>query len=127
MNKLVKIFNGIFVFSASLVLASCDSSTKLKNCKFIEIEGPVGEFKSDSIGIEGGEVEMLCGDKILDVAWRHFRTRFQIDPKQYKNNLQALEAQVNCFRDEYTKNQEILCNKPGNHKNLAILNFTYDN
>ena len=124
MSKLIKIFNGIFIFSASLALASCDSSAKVNNCKFIDIEDSVGESKAGNI--EGGKVEMLCGDKILDVAWRNFRTRVNIDPKKYKNNLQALEAQVTCFKDEYTKNQEVLCNKPGDHSNIAILNFTYD-
>ncbi len=124
MSKLIKIFNGIFALTALIILVSCDSSPKAQNCKFVDIQNPTKEFKPDDV--EGGEVEMVCGDKILDVAWRQFRTRFKIDPEKYKNNLQALEAQVTCFKDEHTKNGEILCNKPGDTNNVIILNFTDD-
>lgn len=126
MSTSIKIFNGIFAFVALTILASCDSSPKVQNCKFVEIEDPLGEQKLNDIDNEGGEVEMRCGDKILDVAQLQFSRRFNIDPRKYKNNLQALEAQVTCIRDEHTKNREILCNKPGDTNNMVILNFTYD-
>lgn len=126
MSKLIKIFGGTFVFATIIILTSCDSSPKVQNCKFVEIEDPVGELKLNGTDSEDGKVEMRCGDKILDVARRQFRSRFKIDPKKYKNNLQALEAQVTCIRDEHTRGQEILCNKPGDTDNMVILNFTYD-
>lgn len=126
MSKLIKIFNGTFAFVVLTILASCDSSPKVQNCKFLEIEDPVQGLKLNDTGNKGGDIEMRCGDKILDVARLQFSRRFNIDPRKYKNNLQALEAQVTCVRDEHTKNREILCNKPGDTSNMVILNFTYD-
>ncbi|KST68598.1 hypothetical protein [Mastigocoleus testarum] len=126
MDKLIKIFNGMFALAVLTILASCDRSPKVQNCKFVDIENPVKELKLNEVDAKGGEVEMRCGDKNLDVAWRQFRRGFNIDPEKYKNNLQALEDQVTCIKDEHTKGQEILCNKPGDQNNIVILNFTYD-
>ena len=56
----------IFVFSSALIVG-CGGQAKMEQCKFVEIEPGEFEVEFGDVDAEGGEVEMVCGDKIVDV------------------------------------------------------------
>ncbi|NEP12702.1 MAG: hypothetical protein F6K14_21340 [Symploca sp. SIO2C1] len=107
-------------------LGACDNSPKLETCQFIEIEDAEFEVDAGDVDIERGEVEMVCGDKIIDVTWGQFRQKIQIDPGQYKGNLDAFKRQVTCMKDERSKKKEVLCSGPGSGNDFVPLSFSYD-
>jgi len=39
----------------------------METCKFVEIEDAELEVEFGSVDAERGEVEMVCGDKLIDV------------------------------------------------------------
>ena len=108
------------------LLTACGGKSKLESCKFIEIEDPEFEVEFGDVDVEGGEVEMVCGDRIIDVAWNQFKKKLRIDPKKYSNNLSSFKKQVNCFKDDKSKDKFIYCNRPGTNNDLVKLDFTYD-
>lgn len=64
---------------ASNFIAGCGQQAKMERCKFVEIDA------------EGGEVEMVCGDKIVDVPWNQFQRELRVNPERYINNLEAFK------------------------------------
>ena len=115
---------GVLLTSVAL-LAACGSAPKLEACKFVEIEDAEFEVDVGDVDIEGGEVEMVCGDKIVDVAWNEFRDKLRVDPGQYKTNLGAFKRQVRCMKDENSNRKQVLCNGPRSD-DFVSLNFSYD-
>jgi hypothetical protein len=110
----------------SLVLAivpltfSCGRG-KIEACKFIKIEKPETEVKVGDVDVEGGEVEMACGDKVVDVPWKEFRNKLKLDPKSYQNNINAFEQQASCVRDEGSKRKEVLCHRANSNDTLPLV------
>ena len=107
-------------------LGACDNGPKLEACKFVEIEDAEFEVEAGDVDVERGEVEMVCGDKIIDVTWSQFRRQLQIDPGQYKGNLDAFKRQVNCTIDESSRKKEVFCTGPGSPNDFVALSFSYD-
>ena len=124
-RKLTSVVMGGVLVTTMGLLAACGSRPKLEACKFVEIEDAEFEVDLGDVDIEGGEVEMVCGDKIVDVAWNEFRNKLKIDPGQYKTNLEAFKQQVRCMKDERSQRQQVLCNGPRSD-DFVTLNFSYD-
>ncbi|MEL6462533.1 MAG: hypothetical protein AAFQ91_30640 [Cyanobacteria bacterium J06621_15] len=119
------IFTTGFTLTTIGMLSACGNRTTVETCNIIEIEDAEVEVDIGDVDIERGEVEMVCGDKILDVTWGQFRRRLRIDPGRYKNNLNAFKQQVSCIRDENSRKKEVLCQASGSN-NFVALNFSYD-
>ncbi|MEM9214793.1 MAG: hypothetical protein AAGD25_10645 [Cyanobacteria bacterium P01_F01_bin.150] len=83
---------------------------------------------ANDVDIEGGEVEMVCGDDIVDVPWKQFRNKLRLNPKNYITRLASFEQQVNCFRAEGSRQKEVLCQlaSQGNSRKYQKLTFNYD-
>ena len=78
------------------------------------------------VDIEGGEVEMVCGDKIIDVPWSEFKKHLKIDPKGFVGNVDGLKEQVSCLRDENADGKQVSCNTAADRNNYVSLKFTFD-
>ena len=115
----------VFAIAVGL-LGACGNNAKLETCKFVEIEDAEFEVEFGDVDVEGGEVEMVCGDKIIDVAWGEFRNKLKIDPGQYKDNLEAFKRQVSCMKDDSSNKKELFCNGPGSSDEFLALKFSYD-
>ena len=112
------------IFVIFFLTLSCGRG-KIETCKFIKIESPEVEVKIGDVDAEGGEVEMACGDKVLDVPWGEFRGKLKLDPKAYKTNINAFEQQASCIRDEGSKRKEVLCHR-ANSNDILPLTFNVD-
>ncbi|MDJ0531979.1 MAG: hypothetical protein QNJ70_05690 [Xenococcaceae cyanobacterium MO_207.B15] len=108
------------------IFGACGDRAKMETCKFVEIEDPELEIEFGDIDAEGGEVEMVCGDKIVDVPWNQFQRKLGIDPQRYKNNLEAFKKEVNCIKDERSKDKIVFCSRPGFRDEFVSLRFSYD-
>lgn len=120
-----KLFLGVSLLGLSF-LAACGGKPKLEACTFIDIERPEVEVAIGDVDIEGGEVEMVCGEKIIDVPWDEFKKHFNLDPKDYLGNVEGFRGQVNCLRDESAGSKVISCNTPANPNDYISLKFTFD-
>ena len=108
------------------VLGACGDRAKMETCKFVEIEEGEFEVEFGDIDAERGEVEMVCGDKIVDVTWNQFRQRLRIDPEPYLNDLEEFKSLVTCVRDERSRKKEVFCQGPASGGEFADLSFSYD-
>lgn len=111
---------------ASAIIASCGRQAKMEQCKFVEIEPGEFEVEFGDVDAEGGEVEMVCGDKIVDVPWNQFKRRLKMDPAKYVNNLAAFKQEVNCLINERSKEKIIFCSRPRFNNEFVSLKFNYD-
>ena len=109
----------------ALSLSAC-GAPKMERCKFVEIEDAEFEVEFGDIDAEGGEVEMICADDIVDVSWRQFRQRLGIDPEAYKTDLEAFKREVTCLRQEGSRKREIFCSRPNMDDEFVTLSFSYD-
>ena len=116
---------GLIISSLS-ILDACGDRAKMETCKFVEIESPEFEVEFGDIDAEGGEVEMVCGDKIIDVPWNQFKKKLRIDPQRYKNNLEAFKREVNCIKNERSRDKIVFCSRPGVTDEFVGLSFNYD-
>ena len=107
-------------------LGACGDRAKMETCKFVEIEEGEFEVEFGDVDAERGEVEMVCGDKIVDVTWNQFRQRLRVDPEPYLNNLEEFKNQVTCVSDERSKKKEVFCQGPASGGEFVALNFSYD-
>ena len=123
LSPVTSIFSAILL---STLIASCGKQAKMERCKFVEIEPPEFEVEIGDVDIEGGEVEMVCGDKIVDVAWNDFKRKLRIDPKNYINNLAGFKQEVSCLIDERSKKKEILCSRPSRNDEFVTIKYTLD-
>lgn len=123
-RRIAKVTLGSILAIAVGLLSACGNNAKLETCKFVEIEDAEFEVEFGDVDVEGGEVEMVCGDKIIDVAWSEFRNKLKIDPGQYKQDLEAFKRQVTCMKDDNKK--DLFCNGPGSSDEFVKLNFSYD-
>lgn len=126
MKRILTIAIGALAVTTVSILASCGNRTQIESCRILEIEDAEIEFDPGDIDIERGEVEMVCGDKIVDVTWGEFRSKLRLDPGRYKNNLARFSQQVSCIRDERSRRKEVLCKAPGYRDDFVALNFSYD-
>ena len=124
--KKIPIIIVILVIATASMLVACGNGPQIESCRIIEIEDAEVEFDLGDIDIERGEVEMACGDKIVDVTWGQFRSKLRINPGRYKNNLAGFEREVDCIRDERSRRKEVLCKAPGKKNNFVALKFSYD-
>ncbi|AFY39095.1 hypothetical protein Lepto7376_2841 [[Leptolyngbya] sp. PCC 7376] len=120
-----KFILGSVLLSLTL-LTACGKKTKLEACTFIEIEKPEAEVEVGDVDIEGGEVEMVCGDKIIDVPWPEFKKHMNLDPEEYLGNIEGFREQVSCLRDENADGKQVSCNTPSNPNDYVSLKFNYD-
>ena len=125
MKILATILTTGFAFTTVAMLSACGDSKTLETCNIVEIEDAEVEVDIGDIDIERAEVEMLCGEKLVDVTWGQFRRKLKIDPGKFKNNLEGFKQQVKCLRDERSRKKEVLCQAPGSN-NFVALNFSYD-
>ena len=95
------------------------------NSANVEIE-PGFEVEFGDVDAEGGEVEMVCGDKIVDVPWNQFRRRLSLDPNLYVNNLEAFKREVSCLINESSKEKVVFCSRPNSGGEFVSLKFSYD-
>ena len=118
----------VILILGSSSLTACFGRPKLDACKFVEIETPEFEVEVGDIDIEGGEVEMVCGDDLIDVPWGQFRKKLRLNPKDYVTQLASFEQQVNCFRPERSNKKEVLCQlaSQSDSRKYKKLTFNYD-
>lgn len=90
------------------------------------MEEPDTKVTIDDVGIEGSEVKMLCGERLVDVPWSEFKKHLNIDPKAYLGDIDGLGEQTGCLKDENSKAKQISCNKPSKPNEYAALKFNYD-
>ncbi|MDJ0776160.1 MAG: hypothetical protein QNJ49_22490 [Mastigocoleus sp. MO_167.B18] len=126
MKAIITISISFIAVTTVSILASCGNRTQIESCKIIEIEDAEVEFDLRDIDIERGEVEMVCGDKIIDVTWGEFRSKLRINPGRYKNNLEGFKGQISCIRDDTSRRKEVFCKAPGYKDDFIALNFSYD-
>jgi len=126
MKSISTISSIVTTILASTLVVSCGNQAKMERCKFVEIEPPEFEVEIGDVDIEGGEVEMVCGDKIVDVPWKQFQKRLRIDPKPYINNLAGFKKEVSCLIDERSKKKEIFCSRPSRNDEFVTLQFQLD-
>lgn len=112
--------------TTSTIIASCGGQAKMERCKFVEIEEGEFEVEFGDIDAEGGEVEMVCGDEIVDVPWNQFERKLRINPQQYINNLEAFKREVNCLINENSGEEVVFCSRPELSDEFVALNFNYD-
>ncbi|MDJ0556684.1 MAG: hypothetical protein QNJ68_20025 [Microcoleaceae cyanobacterium MO_207.B10] len=125
MHKLTSItISSLIIITGGL--SACGNRAKMETCKFIEIEDAEAEVDFGDVDIEGGEVEMVCGEKIVDVPWKEFRQKLKIDPGRYKNNIRSFEQQVSCLKNDSSGEKKVFCSKAGNTGDFVGLNFSYD-
>ncbi|MGB3511013.1 MAG: hypothetical protein WBA93_17630 [Microcoleaceae cyanobacterium] len=127
MHKLpsIAIYSLLIILTSSL-LAACGDRAKMETCKFLEIEDAEVEVDFGDVDVEGGEVEMICGEKIVDVSWKEFRQKLNIDPGRYKNNIRSFEQQVSCLKNDNSREKKVFCNQGGNSGDFVGLHFSYD-
>lgn len=113
------------IFGSNFIIG-CGGQAKMEQCKFVEIEPGEFEVEFGDIDAEGGEVEMVCGDKIVDVPWNQFNRQLRINPEQYINNLEAFKREVSCLINESSKEQVVFCSRPQLNDEFASLKFNYD-
>lgn len=123
MNPLRSVAIACFLVVPLAVLTACGNRATMEPCQFIEIEDAELEVDLGDVDAERGEIEMVCGDDIVDVTWSQFRQKLRIDPGRYKNNLDGFRRQVTCLKDERSR-QELFCGRLG--QELLPFNFTYD-
>ena len=111
---------------ASSLLISCGQQAKMERCKFVEIEAAELEIEFGDIDAEGGEVEMVCGDKIVDVPWNQFKRYLRLDPQRYASNLEVFKQEVNCVINERSKEKVVFCSRPSLNDEFVALKFNYD-
>ena len=114
----------IAILIATVGLTSCVGQ-KLEACRLIEIEDAEAEVKVGDIDLEGGEVEWLCDETLVDVPWKQFRKKLRLDPGKFKGNLRGFEDQVVCMKDENSKKKELFCKGPSDSQ-YQRLSFNYD-
>ncbi|MBE9045274.1 hypothetical protein IQ255_12855 [Pleurocapsales cyanobacterium LEGE 10410] len=124
LNKIIAIASTGFL--CSILLASCGGQAKMEQCKFVEIEPGEFEVEFGDIDAEGGEVEMVCGDKIVDVPWNQFKRRLRVDPQRYINNLEAFKREVTCLINEKSQDKVVFCSRPNSNDEFVSLKFNYD-
>ena len=76
--KKIPVIIVILVIATASILVACGNRPQIESCRIIEIEDAEVEFDLGDIDIERGEVEMACGDKIVDVTWDQFRSKLRI-------------------------------------------------
>lgn len=119
-------FIAIATILSSNLIIGCGGQAKMEQCKFVEIEPGEFEIEFGDIDAEGGEVEMVCGDRIVDVPWNQFNRQLRINPEQYINNLEAFKREVSCLINENSKEQVVFCSRPQFNDEFASLKFNYD-
>ena len=115
-----KYFLGLLLLSSTLFTA-CSRGPRLEACNFIEVEEPEAEVEVGDVDIEGGEVEMLCDEVLVDVPWPEFKKNFQINPKEYLNDIEGLKSLVSCVIDASSDTKVVSCHttdKPNEYKSL---------
>ena len=108
------------------LLTGCLGQAKMEQCKFVEIENAEFEVEFGDLDAEGGEVEMLCGDRIVDVPWNQFKRKLRIDPQEYLNNLEGFKQEVSCLINERSKEKVVFCSRPRLNDEFIALKFNYD-
>ena len=69
MNKIISLILGGVITITVGGLAACGDRAQLETCNIVEIEDAEFEVDVGDIDVERGEVEMVCGDDIVDVNW----------------------------------------------------------
>lgn len=120
-----KFFLGGVLISLTL-LTACGKKPKLAACTFVAIEKPEADVHVGDIDVEGGEVEMVCGDQIVDVPWSEFKKQLKLDPKKYMNDIHDLSKAATCLWDESSKAKQVSCNTVDQPGKYVALKFNFD-
>ncbi|NEO87576.1 MAG: hypothetical protein F6J87_25435 [Spirulina sp. SIO3F2] len=108
-----------------MLLSACGSSG-LEACKVVEIEKPEAEFDIKDIDIERGEVEMVCGDEIVDVTWGEFDKKLGVNPEDYLEDLEGFKSEFGeCLIDTGSNKKELQCKNSGS-EDYTPVKFSYD-
>lgn len=83
MNKIISLALGGVITITVSGLAACGDRAQLETCNILEIEDAEFEVDLGDVDVERGEVEMVCGDDIVDVTWGQFRQKLRINPGQF--------------------------------------------
>ncbi|PPT06946.1 hypothetical protein CKA32_002644 [Geitlerinema sp. FC II] len=79
---------------------------------------------AELLELERGEVELTCGNRVVDVSWSQFRRQLNLDPGQYKRDLRSFDRQFRCIY-EPGRRKELLCQR-GRNGEFARLPFRDD-
>ncbi|MEM8642690.1 MAG: hypothetical protein AAGG51_28310 [Cyanobacteria bacterium P01_G01_bin.54] len=115
------------LITVTTILASaCGSSSGLEACKVVEIEKPEVEIDLKDVDIEKGEVEMVCGDSIVDVTWGEFENKLGVNPEEYLEDLEGFKSSIGeCLIDENSNKKELQCKNQGS-ESYEPVKFSYD-
>ena len=116
----------VLTIVASTLTIGCGGQAKMEQCKFVEIEAAEFEVEFGDIDAEGGEVEMVCGDKIVDVPWNQFKRELRIDPQKYINNLEGFKREVSCLINDRSNEKLVFCSRPNLSDEFVALKFDLD-
>jgi hypothetical protein len=125
MGKLFCCSVGSLLISLTL-LTACGKKAKLEVCTFVTVEKPEAEVQVGDVDVEGGEVEMVCGDKIFDVPWSEFKKQLKLDPKAYIGKVEELRKEATCLWDENSNTKQVSCNTTANSGQYVSLKFNPD-
>ncbi len=117
-----------FALACTLAIAAtaCGNRPEMATCRILEIEDAEFEVDVGDVDIEGGEVEMICDEDVVDVPWSEFRNRLNVDPGQYKTDLAAFDREINCLKDTRSGTKEVLCQAASAGNDFIGLKFNYD-
>lgn len=105
------------VVTVSGAIAGC-GRRRAYTCRVDQIED------AELLELERGEVELTCGNRVVDVPWSQFRRQLNLDPGQYKRNVRSFDRQFNCIYEPGGR-KELLCQRGRNGK-FARLPFRDD-
>ena len=108
------------------MLGACSNREIMEPCKFFETESTEFDAEFNSMDDHTSEVEMVCGDRAVEVTSAEFRRKLGINPQLYQKNLREFEQKVNCFSKKTTAEKVVVCRKVNNDQGFQILNYHYD-
>ncbi|MGB0562665.1 MAG: hypothetical protein ACPGVO_12815 [Spirulinaceae cyanobacterium] len=112
--------------TTTILAMACGGSSGLEACKIVEIEKPEVELDIKDTDIERGEVEMLCGDTVVDVTWGEFNNKLGVNPEEYIDDLEGFKAEISeCLIDESSNKKEVQCKNTGS-ESFEPVKFSYD-
>ena len=153
MKQLATILTIGFTFTTIAMLSACSGRLTRQACTIVQIKNAevdfdgvdininvpgvtIGSDKVDigdggfgvgfgGLGFKAEQVKMRCGRKLLDVSWEQFRTKLNLDPSEYMDNLEGFKQQVKCIRDIRSRKKQVLC-KPAGSNDFVALDFSVE-
>lgn len=114
----------LLLSGSALTLAACEEKG-LESCTVVDIEGAEAEINLQDTDIERAEVEMVCGDQIIDVTWVEFKRKLNVDPASYEGNVAGFQETFGqCLLDTGSNKKEVQCEDANG--DFQVLSFSFD-